>query len=146
MLTRPGLTLRTHPVSVRLNHILISPGQELRKDPGGRLIAPLSASHQSDTSEAITDLPADLADLALTRIQAMLPGVAMTIADIACAHRPVPGDGLPAIGPTRVAGLSLAVMHSGVTLAAVVAEGLSDEILTGTPCPLFQPFRPARFF
>ena len=146
MQTRPGLILRTKPVNARLTHILASPAQELRQDPAGRLIAPLSASHQTDDTDTVTTLPGDLAHSALTRLQTLLPGVAMTVADITLAHRPVPGDGLPAVGATGIPGLSLAVLHSGVTLGPLVGELLSGEVLTGDPAPLLKDFRPTRFF
>ncbi|MBC7736444.1 MAG: FAD-binding oxidoreductase, partial [Candidatus Saccharibacteria bacterium] len=146
MLHRPGLILRTKPVAARITHILASPVQEVRQDPQGRLIAPLAASHQSDTTEVIPSLPGDLAIAAMMRLGALLPGIALTLGDVTLAHRPVPGDNLPAIGPTGIPGLSLAVMHSGVTLTAIVAELVTAEVLTGANSPLLASFRPTRFF
>ena len=61
------------------------------------------------------------------------------------ALRPVPGDGLPVVGPGPVPGLWMAVMHSGATLAPVVAELLVDEIISGAESPLLAEFRPTRF-
>jgi len=143
---RPELILRTHPVASMSNHILDSPTQEVRQDPTGRLIAPLAASHQSDSAGAIGTLPGDLAGAALSRLRALLQMLALHLAGITLANRPVPGDQLPAVGPTGIAGLSLAVMHSGVTLAAIVAELLSTEVLSGSSSPLLESFRPTRFF
>ncbi|MBC7479270.1 MAG: FAD-binding oxidoreductase, partial [Pseudorhodobacter sp.] len=145
MLHRPGMILRTRPVGARVGHILASPGQEVRQDLAGRLIAPLAASHQGDAGDAV-DLPGDLAEAALLRIRALLPGVAMELAEVAAAFRPVPGDGLPAVGATGIAGLSLAVLHSGVTLAGIVAELLTAEIMGGDVSPMLDEFRPDRFF
>ncbi len=146
MLSRPGAVLKTRPIAQRLNHIVASPTQELRQDAQGRLIAPLSAAHQGDSADQITALPGDLTQAALGRIAALLPGVTPQVEQISLAHRPVPGDGLPAIGPTGIAGLTLAVMHSGVTLAPLVAELLTAEILEGAASPLLTTFRPERFF
>jgi glycine/D-amino acid oxidase-like deaminating enzyme len=63
----------------------------------------------------------------------------------AAAYRPVPADGLPAVGPVAP-GLWLAVLHSGVTLGPLVAEALADEVLGRPTAPLLAPFRPARFW
>jgi D-hydroxyproline dehydrogenase subunit beta len=52
---------------------------------------------------------------------------------------------LPVVGQGPLAGLWIAVMHSGATLAPVVAELLADEISAGTNSPLLADFRPARF-
>jgi len=43
-----------------------------------------------------------------------------------------------------VAGLWLSVMHSGVTLAAIAAEGLAGEMAGQGVLPVLQPFQPAR--
>jgi len=129
MLHRPGLILRTNRLAPVLPHILAAPGQELRQDTDGSLLAPTSANHQGDTTTHITETPEVLAERAMKRIRRMLPGQKITCQDISLAYRPVPGDGLPVLGPAGVSGLWLAVMHSGVTLAALAAEGLRAAIL-----------------
>lgn len=144
MLSRPGLILRTAPLPPLIGPILASPGQELRQDGMGRLLAPASAAHQSDSAERIADLPGALATATLARLRAMLPGVDLVAEDVVAADRPVPGDGLPAIGPLPgLAGGWMAVLHSGVTLAPLVAELLAGEIAGNTAATL-QDFRPAR--
>jgi D-hydroxyproline dehydrogenase subunit beta len=146
MLHRPGLILRTAPVEPRLTHILASPLQELRQTPGGHLLAPVAAAHQADTGAAMAD-PLAEASATLERMQAMLGLKGLRAESIVIAERPVPGDGLPVVGPVdEVPGLWLAVMHSGVTLAAIVAEMLGAEITGQGERPLLAPFRPARFF
>jgi D-hydroxyproline dehydrogenase subunit beta len=57
----------------------------------------------------------------------------------------VPGDGLPVVGQGPLPGLWIAVMHSGATLAPIVAELLADEMTGGPDSPLLAEFRPARF-
>ena len=60
--------------------------------------------------------------------------------------RPVPGDGLPVIGPVPgVEGAYLAVMHSGVTLAAIVGQTVAKEFASGETDPILEPYRPDRF-
>ena len=52
---------------------------------------------------------------------------------------------VPALGATGIPGLSLAVMHSGVTLAPLVAELLTAEVMEEVTSPLLDDFRPERF-
>jgi D-hydroxyproline dehydrogenase subunit beta len=145
MLPRPGLILRTRPVAPLLSHILASPDQEVRQDATGALLAPASASHQSDRTEAVTDSPGTLARATLARLSRLLPGVEFQPAAILHADRPVPGDGLPVVGPVAARpGLALAVLHSGVTLAPLVAAGLADELTGQGAGARLAPFRPDR--
>lgn len=148
MLPRPGLMLRTEPVAAHLNHICVAPDQELRQLPDGSLLAPTAASHQSDTSEEITERPDIVADAACTRIASLI-GVPVRWTHIMRADRPMPGDERPVIGPIGPEGLHVAVMHSGVTLAAITAEIMATEVeqrpLTNLHADLVAPYRPDRF-
>jgi glycine/D-amino acid oxidase-like deaminating enzyme len=144
MLHRPGLMLRTAPVGLRLAHILAAPEQEIRQDAEGCLLAPAAAFHQSDEGGNLAD-PLGQAEAALARIAALLGVSELRAARVVQAERPVPGDGLPVVGAVPgVAGLWLSVMHSGVTLAAIAAEGLAGEMAGQGVLPVLQPFRPAR--
>ncbi|KAF5722904.1 Opine oxidase subunit B [Fusarium mundagurra] len=60
-------------------------------------------------------------------------------------YKPTPQDGLPIIGPAGLEGVSVAVMHSGVTNAAIVGELLSKQIITGEMDPELDNFRLDRF-
>jgi glycine/D-amino acid oxidase-like deaminating enzyme len=61
-------------------------------------------------------------------------------------HRPIPGDDYPAVGRVPgIAGLSMAVMHSGITLAPAIGRCLAREILTGQRDPLLAPYGLERF-
>lgn len=144
MLHRPGLLLRTHPVDLRLPHILASPDQEIRQEDDGSLLAPVAASHQSDPGEYLRD-PFGQAEATLARIGRMLGVPNLRAVQVTQADRPVPGDGLPVVGAVPgCEGLWLAVLHSGVTLAAIVAEGLSARITGQAEMPVLAPFRPER--
>lgn len=142
MLPRPGVLLHSKPVDWRLNHILVTPEQEIRQDAEGRLLAPASASHQSDTAETVPD-PQGAVTATLHRLRALFADPAIALDHFSIGHRPVPGDGLPVIGQA-MPGLSLAVMHSGVTLAAIAAETLAAEVLGQGASPLLSDFRPDR--
>ena len=145
MLRRPGVILQTNAVAPVIHHVLVGPqGNELRQDAAGHLLAPATLSHQSDDSDALAATPGAVADAALSRIAALLPGLDMRRGRVSHAMRPVPADGLPAVG--RVApGLTVAVMHSGVTLAALMGELVADEVLGQGRSPWLGPYRPDRF-
>jgi glycine/D-amino acid oxidase-like deaminating enzyme len=142
MLHRPGAILRTRAIPQRLSHILVTPDQEIRQDAEGRLLAPCAASHQGDAAEQLAEPPAMLAAETLARLSALL-GTELHLDRMSLAHRPVPGDGLPVVG-AATEGLALAVMHSGITLAPLVAELLAGEVMGGEASPLLADFRPAR--
>jgi len=145
MLRRPGALMYTRPVPPVLPHIMVSPELEFRQDPSGRILAPYSASHQADNSEHLASMPATMAEDTITRLRRLLPDIDLIWDSITVAMRPVPGDGLPAVGACGPDGLYLATMHSGITLAALMGELVSREILNGETEPLLAPFRPERF-
>ncbi len=144
MLQRPGLMIRTNALPPVCPLVLATPDQEVRQDPQGHLIAPASAGHQSDHAETLGAFPV-VVNATLQRLRALFPGHDIHFAHQAMALRPVPGDGLPVAGQGPVEGLWLAVMHSGATLAPVVAECLAAEITGGPDSPILSEFRPARF-
>ena len=146
MLQRPGVILATQAVPPRLAPILALHGQELRQDSLGRLWLPVAAHHQADSAETLPANPQASVNAALQSLNALFQGPPILRADHwAAAFRPVPGDGLPALGPVTQ-GLWLAVLHSGVTLGPLVAETLAAEVLGARASPLLSPFRPARYW
>ncbi|MBN8629955.1 MAG: FAD-binding oxidoreductase [Rhodobacterales bacterium] len=145
MLKRPGLMIATNPLPPVCPVILATPDQEVRQDAEGRLIAPASAGHQSDSAESLGSFPV-VVNATLQRLRTLFPGQHIHFAHQAMALRPVPGDGLPVVGQGPVDGLWIAVMHSGATLAPVVAELLAAEIAGEGQSPLLAEFRPNRPF
>lgn len=145
MLQRPGMIMATQPVPRLLHHVLSMLGQDLRQDAVGRLIMPLATNHQADPTETAPADPQAMVAAALTQLNGLFTDRSFAAEQVALAWRPVPGDGLPAIGKVSP-GLWLAVMHSGVTLAPIVAELLAAEILGGEGDPLLESFAPGRFW
>jgi len=60
-------------------------------------------------------------------------------------RRPQPDDGFPILGATGLDGLSVAVMHSGVTNAAIVGQLMAKLVLTNVTDPLMEPYLFSRF-
>jgi glycine/D-amino acid oxidase-like deaminating enzyme len=88
-----------------------------------------------------------MADDALARLQAMLRDVPVTWSHATVAYRPMPEDGMPAVGAVTE-GLYVAVMHSGITLGAVMGQQIAAEVLNGPSnetADLLAAYRPDRF-
>ncbi len=147
MLHRPALVIKTHAVDPVLNHILVSDVGEVRQLPDGSLMLPAAVGHQSDDADAPpNDLEAAAQDM-LARLQAMLPDIPLILSETMLARRPMPQDGLPAVGQVAP-GLYAATMHSGITLAAVMGELISSEVIQGETnhsSAWLTPYRPGRF-
>lgn len=144
MVPRPGVLFQTPALPPMLRHILVSPGHELRQDAAGHILSPVEAAHQTDDSPVLADQAATLADLAVARLRALLPGVDLQWQRVLTGYRPVPADGLPVIGQA-LPGLTVATMHSGVTLAPLIGSLVAAEVLRGDLSPLLSTFRPSRF-
>lgn len=148
MLKRPALIVRSAPVPPLISHILVTPGQEVRQDISGRILAPTSASHQSDTADAIDENPQTLADAAMMRVAALL-GRPLDWEQVTLAARPMPQDGLPVVGTCALEGLYVSTMHSGATLAPLVSQIAAKEVLgeslSNEEAALIAPYRPDRF-
>lgn len=87
------------------------------------------------------------ADELLARATSYLPALAGARAiAVPVGYRPMPADGFPVLGFTEaVPNLYIALMHSGVTLAPLVGELASLEIVDGARVTILQPYRPERF-
>jgi len=100
------------------------------------------------TQEGInTDDSQEHADALLDSAKTYLPiiGKASAIAT-PVGYRPMPIDGYPIIGFTEsVSNLYITLMHSGVTLAPLVSEMATLEIVDGVKVDWFAPYRLSRF-
>tara|TARA_B110000208_G_scaffold170419_1_gene211948 strand:+ start:2786 stop:3139 length:354 start_codon:yes stop_codon:yes gene_type:complete len=112
-------------------------------------LAPTVTSHQSDTTDHVEARPDILADIALKRLNALILDVDLEWEMVSLAQRPVPQDGMPVVGACGPDGVFVAVMHSGVTLAPIMAEILAREVMGQTlntqQAELISPYRPDRF-
>lgn len=161
---RQGLILHTAPVAPVLRHVVLAPELHMRQDPDGRLVVGEVYSGNGPNGGLIGSAPAVLAEMLMAALRARLPDVAgLAPLRVMLGRRPEPGDGFPAVGAVPgVAGLRLAVMHSGVTLAPLVGALMAQEVgealglgsgsgdLAGAEAgadlaALFAPYRPARF-
>lgn len=139
---RPGLLVTTQPVGARLSRAIWTEKTHVKQLRDGRLLIGESAHDEG----ALTD-PETLADAMLRDTERLLPGCGpLRLERYTIATRPIPGDGYPAIGPIdHFEGLYVAMMHSGMTLAAITGELAAREISGDAPQELLAAFRPGRF-
>ena len=143
----PGLLAVTNPQPKLLNGLVMAPQMHIRQQPDGRLIAGADFGGgelaEGDGTEA--------AKVAALSLLDMMRGFFTSAGNLALdrytiGHRPTPADGFPVIGRAPgIGGLSIAVTHSGITLAPVIGAALRDEILNGRQESLLAFYRPERF-
>ncbi|MCG9128118.1 FAD-binding oxidoreductase [Candidatus Poribacteria bacterium] len=100
------------------------------------------------TQEGInSDDSQEHADALLDNLKTYFPAVGMASAiTTPVGYRPMPIDGYPVIGFTKsVSNLYITLMHSGVTLAPIISEMATIEIVDGINVEWFVPYRPNRF-
>lgn len=147
MANTAGLLALTAPAPTGLSRIVHAPGVNIRPDGAGRLLL------HSDDTDALVDAatPPSLAqpgcvELLRRAVQVMptIDGVPLEAARVGV--RPIPADGLSAVGPIPgVDGAYAVVTHSGATLCLALGRMVAAEIAGGAEVPELQPFRPARF-
>jgi len=87
------------------------------------------------------------ADELLARAAHFLPALAgATATAVPVGYRPMPVDGYPVLGFSNISlNTYIALTHSGVTLAPLVAEAAALEIVDGARIEFLDPYRPDRF-
>jgi glycine/D-amino acid oxidase-like deaminating enzyme len=83
----------------------------------------------------------------LTKIANVLPAAhGVPLDRLTLGFRPMPLDELPVVGALPgQPNVHVAVMHSGVTLAAIIGRYVSREVLSGSRVGALAPYRPERF-
>jgi glycine/D-amino acid oxidase-like deaminating enzyme len=133
----PALLVCTQSEAKRLNGLVMSPAMQLRQTPEGRLVAAVSIKE--------ADSDADGRESAVAAFHTMkgllIVPRPLVLESWVVGRRPMPKDGFPAVGRfPPVAGVYVAVMHSGITLAPAIGRFVADELLTGTRDSLLQFF------
>ena len=152
----PGIIVTSKPTENILNRIIVGPGVHIHQQTDGRIIFGEQTGAPSSHIDRLSDKPKEfpseifaqdhtnrIFDTAKTF---MKKAEDLKAERVSIGWRPLPRDGIPIIG--RLEGLSdiyVAVMHSGVSLAAIVGKLVSEEILSGSTNLLLKDFRPSRF-
>ena len=147
----PGVVIKTTPCAEILHNVAVihaPPTDENHQHLHLRQLADGSLRIGQGTQEGINrDDSQRHADALLARAKTYLPAIADAKAiSTPVGYRPMPLDGFPVIGFTKaVPNLYITLMHSGVTLAPLVGEMATLEIVDGVGADWFVPYRPERF-
>ena len=152
MQNRAGIIIKTEPVAPVVRHVIFTPQIHFWQQNDGALIAGETFT-DDDTftndngGNPKPNQPDALATEILRRIKAMLPKTRnLKLAQTTRQTRPIPADGLPAIGtPANLTGIYIATTHSGITLAPLIGKLATKEILQNDNANLLKPFRLSRF-
>ena len=138
---KPGLLVITQPVEARMQCAFWSDHIHVKQMRDGRLMI-----GESQHQPGALDNPAATADGMLRAAEKLMPDLGpLSIAKTTIAARPIPEDGLPVVGRLPgLSGLTLATMHSGMTLAPLVAELLKELFVNNRVAALLDPFQPER--
>lgn len=147
----PGIVGRTTPLPPIFKRIAILHTPPLSGERGPihiRQMADGTLMIGEGSQESVSsDDSQEHADDMLARAVEHVPTIkGASITPVPVGYRPMPMDGLPVLGFIEaVPNAYVALMHSGVTLAALVGEFAAIEIADGTPVDIFEPYRLSRF-
>ncbi|GBD11155.1 4-methylaminobutanoate oxidase (formaldehyde-forming) [bacterium HR23] len=142
-----GIVVYTSPVPGLL-HTAVYPGHyHAHPTTDGRLVIGSIPYDRLVCEETEGTPPPSWTARLLAEAQRDIPALqGARVEELRIGVRPMPKDGLPIIGPVPgVEGAYVAVMHSAVTLAALVGQTVAQEIAEGRLVPLLEPYRPTRF-
>ena len=138
---RPGVIIKTEPKKDLINSIVYGPKIHAHQQSNGQLIigeqitAPIkenSINHLKRINKHFRKMVRGSTDL--------------NPSEILIGWRPIPKDDLPIIGRFKNKSVYVAVMHSGISLAAIVGNLVTQEIVDEVDSLLLNDFRPSRFF
>jgi glycine/D-amino acid oxidase-like deaminating enzyme len=147
----PGVVIRTDPQPPILQNVSVlhlPPIDKDRHEIHLRQSADGTLAIGQGSQESVDqDDSQEHADALLSRAVHYLPTLAGARAiPTPVGYRPMPIDELPVLGFCDAApNLYIALMHSGVTLAPLVGELATLEIVEGARVEMLAPYRPGRF-
>ena len=152
----PGIILRSAPVEDRFNKIIVGPGVHIHQQNNGVIFlgeqdgAPLNHNDRlrgqpnKFPSKEFEELHAERIMNTAKKFTTGLENI--KINQVSIGWRPLPKDGIPIIGRLKnMQGVYISMMHSGISLAAIVSKFITEEILENKSIPLLDNFRPSRF-
>lgn len=141
----PGLLLHTAPAPRLVDRIVLAPGTHFKQARDGRIVAggPIVAGVGTAINEASLEQAEEIGRLLGT----FLPqSKDVPVERVTLGYRVMPADEYPILGFTEACpNLYVAATHSGVTLAPLIGQLASLEILDNVQAQSLEPYRPSRF-
>jgi glycine/D-amino acid oxidase-like deaminating enzyme len=137
------------PYTHRLSRILVDPmrSSHVLQRPDGCIVAGGGALEIGGASGTLVFSNTEGSQTLLEAAKELSPSIVSQaeFTHSSEAIRPMPKDGLPAIGYLQQGQYSI-VTHSGMTLGPLLSALAAGEITENMSCDLLSPFRPSRFF
>ena len=145
--TNQGVVIRTEPIAMGPHTVIRNPDISLRSEVGGRLFI-----HSVELDEE-TLVGLDRQELITHPVVQEMVGYAqdaiitdenIRVQSVMFGERPIPGDGLPAVGAVAgTEGLYVVFTHSGATLGLLLGE-LVSEAIEGRTNAMLEHYSPNR--
>ena len=138
---RPGIIIKTEPTRSLINSIVYGPQIHAHQQRNGQLIIgeQITAPLKESSKNHLRRIDKHFKNMVKTRND-------LNASQVLVGWRPIPKDDLPIIGRFKNKSIYLAVMHSGISLAAIVGSLVTQEIVDEVDSLLLNDFRPSRFF
>ena len=150
----PGLIVTSKPFRQTIKKVVVGPNVHLHQRPDGVVILGEQGKPPVDHEQRLSQRPEyfpnqqfsvehgqRIVNLATNFIPQLKD---LQIEKVEIGWRPLPLDGKPVIGFLNE-NEYLATMHSGISLAPIVAELAKEELIFGVSSKLLKDFRPQRF-
>jgi D-hydroxyproline dehydrogenase subunit beta len=115
--------------------------------PSGYAVLASTSADRAIAGNRSPEMVRAMADALLKRAADLSPRFAgATVERSRIGLRALPIDGSPVCGwIASIGGLYIVVTHSGITLAPLLSQLVTEEIFDGVEAPVLRPFRPSRF-
>ena len=150
----PGLIITSKPFKQTIKKIIVGPGVHVHQRIDGVVILGEQGKPPVDHDQRLSQRPEQFPNQQFSfehgkRIVNLAANFIPQLKDLEIERfeigwRPLPLDGKPVVGFLNK-NEYLATMHSGISLAPIVAELVRDELIFGTSSKLLNDFRPQRF-
>lgn len=144
-----SMLVLTKPLDHGMKAVMNTPRAAVRPNPSNTLALDHDWYEESITEheDGTFSIPEEVVQELANEAAKLLTGTPdLKPASWKIGRKPIPGDGEPVFGQLKkVPGCFVAFTHSGATLGLIAGELMASEILTGTPHPMLDTFRPERF-
>jgi len=157
---KPGISAHSKPTAAISKVVAMNGNGVLAKQlPDGRIISSdaespphLDSGVHAEIMRGVAEMPEGIATLHGERVlrkvgEQIFPAAkGVELKELIVGYRPLPKDGLPIVGRlTTAPDVYVATMHSGVTLAPIIGQYVTRELLANIPVNMLEPYRPDRF-
>lgn len=143
----PGVLVHTRPQPKLIDRVVLAPGVHCKQKLDGRIVVGGQIVAGVGTADVGMPDPDENGQRILRDAAQVLPGIrGVAVERVTVGHRVMPVDEYPVVGYSgRCSNLYIAAMHSGVTLAPIIGQYTTLEILDGARVSALDPYRPTRF-